>query len=285
MLRYYDDLKPKLDPSLYSLDPDEQEFFKELTGIQDDEILKHHILFIQAKAYDLYGYPCIRRFLFAKLKIARDPAYKNVIKLLQTHNDPIFLDIGCCFGNDARKLVHDGWPAENVIASDLQAGFWRYGHELFKSTPETFTAAFIPGSLNTLTSLTPLRHRISAIHASAFFHLFSEERQLVLAKRLAVLLLPKSGSIIFGQHVVMPVKGIRTESGIPQSDYSMFCHSPESWRTLWVEEVFGPHQDVRVSMYTEVTEVGGNAISDSKTSENEQSGVKFHIMSWSIRVL
>jgi len=209
---------------------------------------------------------------------------------------------GYSVGNDTRKAVVDGWPVENVIASDLRQGvsfppsfdldrrsskclkgFWDYGHELFNSTPETLPAAFIPGDifdpallaprgaylsvsdiasvlshegstlppLNTLTSLTPLQGKISAIHASAFFHLFSEERQLALAHLVASLLPPEPGSVIFAQHGACPVKGFRVE-GLSQatldkakaegkflSEFSMFCHSPESWRKLWVEDVFG----------------------------------------------
>lgn len=40
-----------LDPSLYHLDPDELEFFKVQTGIQDEEELKEHIIAIQAEAW------------------------------------------------------------------------------------------------------------------------------------------------------------------------------------------------------------------------------------------
>ena len=187
----------------------------------------------------------------------------------------------------------DGWPVSKVLASDLRQGFWDCGHELFKSTPATFPAAFIPGdifdpailslsplscttdcnnptnptpALSSLTSLTPLQHRISAIHASSFFHLFNEEKQLELAKRLATILTLEKGSIIFGQH------GSRPENrGIPGE---MFCHSPETWEKLWTEEVFGPDQKVRVKVDTRLTEWEGQM-------ENEKGWV----LSWCVEVL
>ncbi|KDR76356.1 hypothetical protein GALMADRAFT_247763 [Galerina marginata CBS 339.88] len=287
-------LKPKLDPSFYSLRPDERIFFQKLTGIQDEEALKEHIIAVQAKAYAIYGYPCIRRFSFIKLKIARQPAYKYALKLLQDHKDPILLDIGCCFGNDTRKAVVDGWPVQNVIASDLQQGFWDYGHELFKSTPESFPAAFIAGdvfdpamltisptsdldtstplpSLNTLTSLTPLARRVSAIHASAFFHLFSETRQLELALRLAALLLPEKGSLIFGQHISRPERGLLGGR--------MFCHSPDSWRELWTKGIFGPNLGVTVEVDAALIEV------DTGRETTESWLDKFHLMRWAVRVI
>ena len=42
-----------LDPSLYKLEEDEAAFFKQATGIQDDEELKQHILRVQAEAYEV----------------------------------------------------------------------------------------------------------------------------------------------------------------------------------------------------------------------------------------
>ena len=42
-----------LDPSLYKLEEDEATFFKQATGIPDDEELKQHILRVQADAYEV----------------------------------------------------------------------------------------------------------------------------------------------------------------------------------------------------------------------------------------
>jgi hypothetical protein len=157
----------------------------------------------------------------------------------------------------------------------MALGFWDYGHELFKSTPETFPAGFVAGDvfdpimlksrgafitaddississttppLRELTSLTPLQGKISAIHASSFFHLFPEDKQLELAHRIASLLSPKKGSVIFGQHGARPVKGFRTAveavhnaegRPIPTTQVQVFCHSPESWKQIWTEDVF-----------------------------------------------
>ena len=92
-------------------------------------------------------------------------------------------------------------------------------------------------TLRDLSSLTPLQGKVSAIHTSAFFHLFPEEQQLALAHRFASLLSPQKGSIIFGQHGSRPEKGFRTEAsskvrvaaaqaaGAPVTDYAMFCHT------------------------------------------------------------
>ena len=130
--------------------------------------------------------------------------------------------------------------------------FWGYGHQLFKSTPETFPVAFIQGNvfdpafislrgpflsvadvketatppLNTLSSVILLQDKISAIHMS-FFHL-----SMRTVSCISSLLSPKKGSVIFSQHVGMPVKGLRDE--VMYNGLNMFCHSPESWMQMWV---------------------------------------------------
>jgi hypothetical protein len=150
----------------------------------------------------------------------------------------------------------------------LLAEFADIGHKLFKTTQETYPIAFVPGDvfdpkhldivpplasahapttgahppegpapdLRSLTSLNPLHGRVFAIHASSFFHLFSEEKQLHVARALAGLLSPEPGSTIFGLHIGSPDKGF-----IPSptnGERLMFCHSPESWVQLWDGLVF-----------------------------------------------
>ncbi|KAI0322176.1 hypothetical protein OF83DRAFT_1167836 [Amylostereum chailletii] len=111
-----------LDPSLYDLSEEESTFFKQQTGIQDDEELKAHILDIQAKAFAVHPYPCIRHFAWTSLKISRLFPYKDLLKLGVEREGAIFLEMGCCFGNDLRKAIADGYPKENVVATDLHQG-------------------------------------------------------------------------------------------------------------------------------------------------------------------
>ncbi|KAG7448621.1 uncharacterized protein BT62DRAFT_992644 [Guyanagaster necrorhizus] len=260
------DVTGHLDPTLYVLTEDETAFFKTQTGIEDVNALKNHIFTIQEEAYKVYPYPCIRRFTFAKLKISRQPCYQQFLNLGKDRKGAIYADIGCCFGNDPRKAVVDGYSVEQVVASDLHPEFWELGHRLFKSTAETFPARFIPADifqlkglsredvpapvpeLSQVQSLAELRGHISAIHTSAFFHLFDEEGQFEIANIMAALLSSEPGSMIFGSHVGRREKGFRTASEVGSNGVhrsNMFCHSPESWRLLWDGEIF-PKGTVRV---------------------------------------
>lgn len=156
----------------------------------------------------------------------------------------------------------------NLTPSLLE--FWKLGYELFKDNPETFPVKLIPGDifdetflpsdpskvetttelppLSTLTTLTPLIGRLSVIHSSSFFHLFSEEQQAQVGKKVASLLSAEPGSMIFGAHGGRPEKGFRHE--IPGTASTrgklMFCHCPESWVQLWEKEIFQEGQ-VRAS--------------------------------------
>ena len=170
------------------------------------------------------------------------------------------------------------------------------GHKLFRTTPETCPAKFLAGDafddahlcptapvpsgkpppVASVTTLTELRGHISVIHASSFFHLFDEEKQFDLAKRVGLLLDPRPGSIIFGSHSAMPVKGQR------QGSFGKaFVHSPESWTELWEEQVFEKGQ---VKVATTLVEVGMVAERVGRIPPFVE-GHKPHWLCWSVERL
>ena len=123
--------------------------------------------------------------------------------------------------------------------------------------------------LRSLTSVTPLQGRASAIFACAFFHLFEEEKQLQVARRLASLLSPLPGSVIFGAHGSTLVSGVRESGRFP--GLKAFCHSPESWKVLWDEIVF--------EKGTVSVEVGAKLLDRGPGKGTDD---KFIWMSWSV---
>ncbi|EIW76283.1 hypothetical protein CONPUDRAFT_64653 [Coniophora puteana RWD-64-598 SS2] len=266
---------PPADDGYFALSPDEAAFFKAQTGIEDDEELKRHIIGVQRKAYEaseLFApYPCILLFTFLDFIMGKLPAYQQLVEIGREREDSIFLDIAACceFGLDARRAIADGFPAQNVIISDLRPELLDFGHKFFRTTPATYPVhhlacdAFDPSTLevvppsyelntssprpdlNSLTSLNPLHGRVSAIYAGMFFHLFNEAQQLHLARALAGLLSPVPGSLIFGVHNGAVEKGTKQFQGYGAS-LQMFCHSPESWRAMWAEVFAGKEEAVRV---------------------------------------
>ncbi|EIW62932.1 uncharacterized protein TRAVEDRAFT_112609 [Trametes versicolor FP-101664 SS1] len=252
---------------LYSLEGKELEFMKNQTGITDEDELKKHIIAVTKAAYEVFPYPCIRRYAFLALRLPSLPGYDRLIELGKERKNAVLLDIGCCFGNDVRIAAADGFPAKQIVATDLYGGYWTLGHKLYRSTPETFPAKFLAGDafdpihlaiappvyavgpepvpdLPSLTSLNPLHGHVAAIHTSSFFHLFNEEQQLHLARAMAGLLCPLPGSMIIGTHAGALETGFTTHDVGGGNDsaaggsVSMFCHSAKSWTELWDGQVF-----------------------------------------------
>ena len=129
-----------------------------------------------------------------------------------------------------------------------------------------------PPPVALVNTLTELRGYISVINASLLFHIFTEEEQFELGRRLAALLDPRPGSIILGSH------GGALRKGQPSGsrDTQMFCHSPESWVQMWEEEIFEKGQ-VRVNAVLE----------EAKSVEKGVAieGAKFYWLVWSIERL
>jgi len=178
----------------------------------------------------------------------------------------------------------------------LVTEFWDLGHKLFKTTPEIYAAKFLAGDafdnahlsptapvssgppppVASVNTLTELRGHVSAIHASSLFHLFNEEKQFELGKRLASLLDPRPGSVIFGSHGAMPAKGQR-----PGTFTRMFCHSPESWIQMWEEQIFEKGQ-VKVSTVLKELDM---VVERRERAVPVEEGTKFYWLAWSVERL
>lgn len=114
--------------------------------------------------------------------------------------------------------------------------------------------------------MTPLIGQVRVVSASALFHVFDEEKQEKLARRLFPLLdLSSPGAIILGMHAGMPTKGIKVYEIRP--DWDVFCHSPDSWKEMWqkIAEDAGRSVDVQAAL-----------------SENWHTD---HFMLWSVRAI
>ena len=48
------------------------------------------------------------------------------MKLGKERKGALYLEFACCVGNDVRKTVSDGFPVDQVIASDLEPGMSIY---------------------------------------------------------------------------------------------------------------------------------------------------------------
>jgi len=234
-----------IDIERYQPSDDFQQLILRKTGLQG-EALKQHVLAVQAKAWSVYQYPCITRYSFLDFNAASHPAYAGALE--QGKKDAIYVELGCFFGTDSRKLVADGYPPDRILGVDLYQAFLDLGYELYKDNPDDKdTPAFLagdifkillppvgmfltqkPSNLHSLTSLNGLRSNTGCVSCFAFFHLFDLATQKKLATLILHLLNKQSGSVLFGGQ-----RGLK--EGQEDDEPVKKRHSAESFKALWIE--------------------------------------------------
>lgn len=180
----------------------------------------------------MWPYPCIGMFFFLDLGISQLPLYPTVLQRLK--NNEKILDLGCCFGQDVRKLVYDGAPAENVNGGELHGGFIDVGYKLFRDKHKLKSNFFQADVFDaTNEQLQALNGKMNIIYTGSFFHLWNWSDQVTVACRLVDLMLAEKGSIILGRQA-----GNIHPGEIPHrinKEGTMYQHDPSSWKKMWEE--------------------------------------------------
>lgn len=212
------------------------------------------------------------------LSISLHPLYRLLQERLLSEQK--LLDLGCCFGQDIRKLVADGAPGQNLIGCDLHQGFVDLGYDLFRDR-DTLASKFIVGDI--LTSqfdgdqenpFQKLQGKIDIIHASSFFHLFPLAAQLLIAKRLLQLLRPIPGSLILGRQTANIKPGVYSHGSRDHTQPGMWRHDVGSWSEMWQQASRESKVQVRVEATLGLTK------GFSKRAESEEAREKEPDMSW-----
>ena len=142
----------------------------------------------------------------------------------------VFLDIGCCFGQDIRKLVHDGAPSANTWGIELAGEFVDLGYELFNDRATLETHMLKSGLLDE-TLVDQLTNKVDVVYVGLFLHLFDGEGQKAACQKIVQLLKNEKGALILGQQI-----GSVTPCQVPKGVGSnMFKHNTESFEKLWQE--------------------------------------------------
>ncbi|KAL6720881.1 hypothetical protein ACLMJK_002806 [Lecanora helva] len=207
--------------------------------------VENHVYRVRDKAWGVFPWPCIGEFWFLSFGLAKHPLYTTMV-LPRLRSGDSLLDMGSCMGQDLRKCIYDGAPADKLYASDLFAEYEDLSHDLWRDRdtfPKNHFLAediladndrFLQGSL--MTKLGPGQTDMIAINM--FMHLFDFDNQLKVATRLLRLLAQKPGSMILGSQagvqepVDEPLKPPfdKTEDGKTRT---IFRHSTQSFINLW----------------------------------------------------
>lgn len=144
-----------------------------------------------------------------------------------------FLDLGCCFGQEVRRLVADGAPSEKLYGSDLREDFFKLGYDLFKDG-ETLKTKFIAADIfDSESGLKQINGEIDIIYAGSFLHLFDYQKQEAICVRIVKLLRQKPGSLLVGRQVGHEEAGAKAHRTNP--DGEMFRHNVQSFKEMWEE--------------------------------------------------
>lgn len=184
-------------------------------------------------------------------RVACWKTYHKFLTLSRTTSPPnrfIFLNIGCGLGDVTRQAVSDGIAPNCTLSVDKDKPAWIVAEALAKETGD-FTqlpwaqgnllderflpslrghASKAPVDLFSVTSLSALEGKTSAIFAERLFHCLPFSDQETLARRLVPLLSKRKGSMIFGRDHGLEEPGVDKED-----DFEIFYQSRESWRQLW----------------------------------------------------
>lgn len=140
--------------------------------------------------------------------------------------------MGCCFGQDLRKLAADGAPSENLYGSDLRPEFFDLGYKLFRDKA-TLKSKFLVGDVfDSSSPLSELDGKIDIIYAASFLHLFGYEDQIKVCNRIVKLLREKKNSVVLGRQVG------NVDAGEPLRNdraSTRWRHNEESFRKMWEE--------------------------------------------------
>ncbi|PQE25504.1 methyltransferase domain-containing protein [Rutstroemia sp. NJR-2017a BBW] len=194
--------------------------------------VESHVYNIRNRAWNVFPFPCIGGFRFLDLAIASSPYYPTLLSRLST-SDTKFLDLGCCVGQELRKLVQDGAPSEKLYGCDLRSEFYDVGYDLFKdkdTLKTTFLTADIFDEENE--DLKKLEGDIDVVYAGSFLHLFGWDDQVKICKRLTKIL-KKEGSVVMGRQVGEVTAGERPHT--VDTSRTHYVHNKESFERMWKE--------------------------------------------------
>ncbi|KAI9884266.1 MAG: hypothetical protein M1823_003956 [Watsoniomyces obsoletus] len=219
------------------------------------------------QAWRIFQYPCIGLFHFLDLAITVSPAYPAIISHLKDapsqdedpNAGPFLLDLGCCFGQAIRAVIHDGVPASRVYGLDINDEFIGLGYDLFQDRDrlanQFLIGDILASSADTDPGLNKIRNRMDYIWAGSVIHLFDYETQVRFCKRIIeILFRRKKGNVIFGRQVghLKPGEMAHHAAVTPTA----YRHSETTWRELWGKVALETGTKWKVDVWLDYTETG-----------------------------
>lgn len=182
---------------------------------------------------EVIRYGCISEFTFLNPSVTRRPIYFNLLSQAQEARAkgerPRWLEVGCAFGTDVRKVILDGWPRDDILALDVVPTYWNYGLSLFGDTANP-PCEFLCADLTTHTlpiSISP----VDVAYTNLVLHVLTRPQTVYLVVNIFSLLNP--GGCFWGHTL-----GNELESSWSPYGNDWWLHSEKSLRNLLEEAGF-----------------------------------------------
>jgi len=211
--------------SEYSRNPNIQELKDRVGKVKED-----------LKAKGIHIYKCIERNAFLIPRLIKLRAYATVTETFRAHyqnNTPFKIaDIGCCFGTEVRKLVHDGCHPEDIYAIDIHDEYWNVGYEMFRDreTLKVNTLFTDVACKEFAIEHADLMGKFDVVYTGAVLHVFAEDEVELFVRNIYNVL--KKGGFYFGSTGMNPEAGVTT-TPTPRKDKLRYLHSKESLKELF----------------------------------------------------
>ncbi|ORY31126.1 hypothetical protein BCR33DRAFT_549910 [Rhizoclosmatium globosum] len=182
-------------------------------------------------------YKCIQNHQFATPRGCLHPLYDSLKPRFKAGES--VLELGCCFGTDARRFVQDGVDVTKLVVSDLHDAYFRIGGEVLYSGDTALDGVGEWwGDLAVLGAAEKagLKGRFGIVSAQAILHVLSKGQVAAFLRECLACL--QSGGVLYGMCVgsrvegewgVVPTKGLE-ELGREVSP--RYLHSRESLEGL-----------------------------------------------------
>ena len=215
-------------------------FLASYCSIDEEEALARVnsvIMHVESEGHHVYK--CIERGMFAAARIQQHPHYALISQNF-VEDDFTLLELGCCFGTDARKMIFDGLQQHKLTVSDLHDYYWNLGEKvLFRDDLKSVKSVFLDFSVP-WKDLGPefqegFKAQFDVITAMAILHVLAAEQCRTFLQN-AYLCLKPNNSILLGYCAgatqpsdwgVTPTKGLPGRVEAPR-----FLHSKESLESL-----------------------------------------------------
>ncbi|EFY95080.1 methyltransferase [Metarhizium robertsii] len=184
------------------------------------------------EAFVLHPWPCIGRLRFLCPSLPTYAAYPRILTKLKSDSSAALLDVGCCFGQDLRKLVLDGVDPSQLAALDLVPEFYEMGKRLFRDGDKLHIDFYGRDIFDSGADWEPLRQRFDIIHMTSFLHIWNWRGQVGAARRIVQFVKPKPGSLLVGSGLGSVVG---EERPALQGMGVHYRQSEESFARLWKE--------------------------------------------------